>query len=318
MKKKNIRKDTGDLIFKRLMGFFACMILAIVIAILSELIFSSLPTIRKFGLSFLYTSTWDPVFEQFGALPFIYGTLLTSLVALILAIPIGLGTAIYLAEYAPGVIRDTLSLLIDLLAAIPSVVYGLWGIFILVPVMRTTVQPFLGKYFRFLPFFQGPSYGVGFLSASIILAIMIVPFIISISREVIRAVPAVYKEAAYALGATRWEAIVSVITGYAKTGVIGGIILALGRAVGETMAVTMIIGNNVKISASLFSPGYSLASVIANEFAEAATDLHLSALVEIGLTLFLVSVFVNVIARVLIWSMQQTYRSGIKARPQAL
>ena len=312
------RKDTGDIIFSRLMMFFACMILVIVAGILFELTRSSLPSIQKFGLSFLFTSTWDPVFEKFGALPFIYGTLLSSFVALLLAIPIGLGTAIYLAEYSPWWVRNTVSLLVDLLAAIPSVVYGLWGIFVLVPVMRTHVEPFLGKYLGFLPFFQGPQYGVGMLSASLILAIMIVPFIISVSREVILAVPQVYKESAYAMGATRWEALSSIILSYGRSGIIGGIILALGRAIGETMAVTMIIGNNVTISASLFSPGYTLASVIANEFSEATSDLYLSALIEIGLVLLFVSIFVNVIARVLIWSVQQKQSSGMKARPQAI
>ncbi len=312
------RKDTGDIVFRRLMMFFACMILVIVLGILFELTRSSLPSIKKFGFSFLFTSTWDPVFEKFGALPFIYGTLLSSFVALLLAIPIGLGTAIYLAEYSPWWVRNTVSLLVDLLAAIPSVVYGLWGIFVLVPVMRTHVEPFLGKYFGFLPFFQGPQYGVGMISASLILAVMIVPFIISVSREVILAVPQVYKESAYAMGATRWEALISIILSYGKSGIIGGIILALGRAIGETMAVTMIIGNNVKISASLFSPGYTLASVIANEFTEATSDLYLSALVEIGLVLLFVSIFVNVIARMLIWSVQQKQSSGVKAKLQAI
>ena len=312
------RKDTGDIVFRRVMMFFACMILVIVLGILFELTRSSLPSIKKFGLSFLFTSTWDPVFEKFGALPFIYGTLVSSFVALLLAIPIGLGAAIYLAEYSPWWVRNTVSLLVDLLAAIPSVVYGLWGIFVLVPVMRTHVEPFLGKYFGFLPFFQGPQYGVGMISASLILAIMIVPFIISVSREVILAVPQVYKESAYAMGATRWEALISIILSYGRSGIIGGIILALGRAIGETMAVTMIIGNNVTISASLFSPGYTLASVIANEFTEATSDLYLSALIEIGLVLLFVSIFVNVIARVLIWSVQQKQSSGVKAKLQAI
>lgn len=308
------RKDKGDFIFSRLMMFFACMILVIVAGILFELTKSSLPSLKEFGFSFPYTSTWDPVFEKFGALPFIYGTLLSSFVALVLAIPIGLGTAIYLAEYSPWWVRNTVSLLVDLLAAIPSVVYGLWGIFVLVPIMRSHVEPFLGKYLGFLPFFQGPQYGVGMLSASIILAIMIVPFIISVSREVILAVPSVYKETAYAMGATRWEALCSIILSYGKSGIIGGIVLALGRAIGETMAVTMVIGNNVTISASLFSPGYTLASVIANEFSEATSDLYLSALFQIGLVLLFVSIFVNVIARILIWSVQQKQQFGAKTK----
>lgn len=311
------RKDTGDIVFRRLMMGLSLIIVVLMVAIVSLLVQHSWFSIRKFGLSFFVTSTWDPVFEKFGALPFIYGTLLTSFVALLIAIPIGLGTAIYLAEYAPPWVRRFLSLWVDLLAAIPSVVYGLWAIFELVPLMRTVVQPFLGKYFGFLPFFQGPNYGLGFLSASVVLAIMIVPFIISISREVLMAVPTVYKEAAYSVGATRWEVVSSILLSYGKTGIIGGIILALGRAIGETMAVTMIIGNNVVISPSLFSPGYSLASVIANEFTEATGDLYLSALIEIGLVLFFVSVLVNIIARVLIWSVtdRPLLQTTFKARP---
>jgi phosphate transport system permease protein len=296
------RKDLGDMVFQRVMMGFSCLIIALAVALVFSLTKSSWLSIRKFGFSFLFTSTWDPVFEVFGALPFIYGTLVTSVVALLLAVPIGLGGAIYLAEYAPWWIRGVLSMLIDLLAAIPSVVYGLWAIFELVPKMRVVVQPFLAKYLGFLPFFQGQNYGVGLLSASVVLAIMIVPFIISVSREVILAVPSIYKEAAYALGATRWEAVSSIILSYGRTGIIGAVILALGRAIGETMAVTMIIGNNVTISPSLFSPGYTLASVIANEFTEATGNLYLSALIEIGLVLLLVSVLVNLIARLLIWS----------------
>lgn len=305
------RKDTGDIVFERTLTVFPCLILLIVGGILCKLVGSSWASLGKFGPGFLSSQVWDPVFENFGALPFIFGTLVTSFVALLLAIPIGLGTAIFLAEYAPHKVQKTIAMLIDLLAAIPSVIYGLWGIFVLVPVMRTHVQPFLGKYLGFLPFFQGPNYGVGILSASVILAIMIVPFIISVSREVILAVPGVYKEAAYAMGATRWEALTTVILKYATPGIMGAIILALGRAIGETMAVTMIIGNNVTISASLFSPGYTLASVIANEFAEAADKLYLAALIEIALVLFLVSILVNVIARFLIWSV--TKERAIKA-----
>lgn len=296
----------------------AFTIIALVGAMIVKLLWASAPSIRRFGISFFYTSTWDPVFEKFGALPFIYGTLLTSFVALLIAVPIGLGTAVYLAEYAPHWTRRVVSSLVDLLAAIPSVVYGLWAIFRLVPLMRLHVQPFLGKTLGFLPFFQGPNYGVGFLAASVVLAVMIVPFIVSVSREVILAVPAVYKEAAYAVGATRWESVSSIILSYGKTGVIGGIILALGRAIGETMAVTMIIGNNVTISASLFSPGYTLASVVANEFTEATGSLYLSALMEIGVVLFLISIFVNLTARLLIWSVERKQLPGIKAKPLAI
>jgi phosphate transport system permease protein len=311
------RKDAGDVIFRRVMMSFSLIIIVLVAGMLTLLVSSSWLSIRKFGLSFFVTRTWDPVFENFGALPFIYGTMVTSFVALLIAIPIGLGTAIYLAEYAPYWVRRVLSMFVDLLAAIPSVVYGLWAIFELVPLMRTTVQPFLAKYLGFLPFFKGPNYGLGMLAASVVLAIMIVPYVISISREVLLAVPGVYKEAAYAVGATRWEAVSSILLSYGKTGIIGGIILALGRAIGETMAVTMIIGNNVTISPSLFSPGYSLASVIANEFTEATGDLYLSALIEIGLVLFLVSILVNIIARLLIWSVAEkpSSRTTLKIRP---
>ena len=308
-----MRKDRGDILFKRLMLLFPAAILVLVAGIFLKLCISSGLSIKAFGLPFLFTSTWDPVFEKFCAWPFIYGTLVSSFVALLIAIPVGVGTAIYLAEYAPHWVRNAISMLVDLLAAIPSVIYGLWGIFVLVPLMRATVQPFLGEHFGFLPFFQGPNYGVGMLSASFILAIMIVPFIVSVSREVLLAVPQVYKEAAYAVGSTRWEAIRFIILSYGKQGIMGGVILALGRAIGETMAVTMIIGNSVKVSASFFSPAYTLASVIANEFAEAASDLYLSAIIEIGFVLLFISVFVNMIARLLIWSMTQN--QGLRVRP---
>ena len=312
------RKDIGDIFFKRAMMGFSLIIVLLLGLMFYQLVKNSSLSFQKFGLSFFWTTTWDPVFEKFGALPFIFGTVVTAIVALLLAVPIGLGCAIYLAEYASEGPRKWISLFVDLLAAIPSVVYGLWAIFALVPLMRTQVQPFLAKYLGFLPFFQGPIYGLGFLSASIVLAIMIVPFIISISREVILAVPPVYKEAAYALGSTRWEAVSSVILSYGKTGILGGAILALGRAIGETMAVTMIIGNNVTISPSLFSPGYTLASVIANEFTEATGNLYLSALMEIGFTLLIVSIFVNLIARLLIWSVSQNQPGSKQTRLQAI
>jgi phosphate transport system permease protein len=309
-----MRKDTGDILFRNLLRLFPYLIVCILAGIFLELTLTCWPSAQKFGFSFLSSNSWDPVFEKFGALPFIYGTLVCSFVALLMAIPIGLGTSVFLAEYAPTGIQRIVSSLIDLLAAIPSVIYGLWGIFVLVPLMRVHIQPFLGKYLGFLPFFQGPNYGVGILTASVILAIMIVPFIVSVSREVILAVPTVYKEAAYAMGATRWEAIQTIILSYGKPGIIGGIILALGRAIGETMAVTMVIGNNVKISASLFSPGYTLASVIANEFAEATTKVYLAALIEIGLVLLFVSIVVNVFARLLIWSVSQKQKLGDLSR----
>jgi len=306
------RQDTSDIVFRRILAVFPISILILVAGIFFQLVSASLPSLQKFGVGFLFHTTWDPVAENFGALPFIFGTCVTSLVALLLAVPVGVGVAIFLAEYAHPKVAKVISILVDLLAAIPSVIYGLWGIFVLVPYMRNNVQPFLGKYFGFLPFFQGPNYGVGFLAASIILAIIIIPFIISVAREVILAVPSVYKESAYALGATRWEAIWDIVLSYGRVGILGAVILALGRAIGETMAVTMIIGNNVVISPSLFSPGYTLASVLANEFAEADTTMYLSALIEIGLVLFLFSIVVNILARFLIWSVTKGPSQVIK------
>ena len=308
------RHDTADIIFKRVLGFFPCAIICLALAMLWQLVKASWPAMMKFGLPFVYSSQWDPVAESFGALPFFFGTCVTTIVALLIAVPIGIGTAIYLAEYAPSRIGKFISMMVDLLAAIPSVIYGLWGIFVLVPVMRIYVQPFLGKWLGFLPFFHGPNYGVGFLSAGVILAIIILPFIISVTREVILAVPAVFKEAAYALGSTRWEAICKVILSYGKVGIYGAVILALGRAIGETMAVTMVIGNNVIISPSLFSPGYTMASVLANEFAEATSKVYLSALIEVGLLLLVVAVIVNILARVLIWSVTSKFAQGKNGR----
>lgn len=260
---------------------------------------SALPR-HKFGLHFFLTSVWDPIFDQFGALPFIYGTLVTSAVALLLAVPAGLGAAIFLAELAPQRISDALTFVIDLLAAVPSVIYGLLGIFTVVPLLRKYVQPFLHSTLGFLPLFQGPHYGVGFLAAGVLLAVMVMPFIISVSREVLLAVPVDQREAALALGATRWEATWKVVVPFARIGILGSVFLALARALGETMAVTMVIGNNPRISASLFAPGYTIAAVIANEFTEATGDLYLQALIELGLVLFLLTFILNGLARLLI------------------
>lgn len=254
----------------------------------------------KFGWGFLVGRTWNPLFERLGALPFIYGTVVTSLIALLIAVPLGLGAAIFLAELAPPRISSGLAFLIDLLAAVPSVIYGLLGIFILVPFMRTVVDPALETAFGFLPIFKGPIYGVGLLAGGLILAIMVVPFIVSVSREVLLAVPRDQREAALALGATRWEATWQVVVPYARTGIFGSIFLALARALGETMAVTMVIGNDPKIRASLFAPGYSIAAVIANEFVEATTRTYISALVELGLVLFCLTIVLNALAQLLI------------------
>src|ERR1700739_3878822 len=254
----------------------------------------------KFGWSFFITKTWDPVAGDFGALPFIYGTLVTSAVALFIAVPLGVGAAIFLAELAPPRLSSSLTFVSDLLAAVPSVIYGLLGVFLLVPVMRTIVQPALKKTLGFLPLFQGPSYGIGFLTAGIVLAVMIVPFVLSVSREVLLAVPRDQHEAALALRATKWEATWRVVVPPPPTVIFGSIFLALARALGETMAVTMVIGNNPRIAASLFSPGYSIAAVLANEFSEATGNLYLSALIELGLVLFLLTFVLNGLARLLI------------------
>jgi phosphate transport system permease protein len=277
----------------------ALSIIAITTLLFFELYLRSLLSRRQFGWAFLFSSTWDPVAGQFGALPFIYGTLVTSALALLVAVPLGVGAAIFLAELAPPRLSDTLTFLIELLAAVPSVIFGLLAIFVLVPALRI-VEPALRATLGFLPLFQGAFYGVSLFSAGIILAIMIVPFIISISREVLLAVPADQREAALALGATRWEATWQAVVPFARNGIYGSIFLALARALGETMAVTMVIGNDPKIKASLFAPGYSIAAVIANEFTEATGDLYLSALIELGLVLFALTIIINGAARLLI------------------
>jgi phosphate transport system permease protein len=279
---------------------FALSILALTALIAFELYRNSSLAIAKFGFRFLSGTTWDPVFEQFGALPFLFGTLVTSAIALLIAFPLGLGVAIFLSELAPRWLSDPVAFLIELLAAVPSVVYGLIGVFVLVPWVRDDLTPPLKKTLGFLPIFSGPSYGVGMLTAGILLAIMVVPFITSVSREVLMAVPAAQREAALALGATRWETTRMAIVPYARSGIMGSMFLALARALGETMAVTMVIGNRPEIAASLFAPGYSMAAVIANEFTEATYDLYLHALVEIGLVLFAVTIVVNALARLLI------------------
>jgi phosphate transport system permease protein len=260
---------------------------------------SALPR-QKFGFHFFVTSVWDPIVEQFGALPFIYGTMVTSAVALLIAVPLGIGAAIFLAELAPPRISDTLQFFIDLLAAVPSVIYGLLGVFIVVPLMRDYGQPALKNTLGFLPLFSGPAYGIGFLTAGIVLAIMVIPYIISVSREVLMSVPRDQREAALSLGSTRWESTWKVVVPFARTGIMGSIFLALARALGETMAVTMVIGNAPTISASLFSPGYSIAAVIANEFNEATGELYTQALIELGLVLFLLTFLLNGVARLLI------------------
>jgi phosphate transport system permease protein len=295
----------GDEIAHLIALTFAASIFLVTVLLVYELYTNSALPRHKFGWSFFFTSTWDPVFENFGALPFIYGTVVTSVLALLIAVPLGVGAAIFLAELAPPSISSALTFVIELLAAVPSVIYGLLGIFVLVPVLRTHVDPFLKGTLGFLPLFQGPIYGVGFLAAGVVLAVMVVPFIISVSREVLLAVPNDQREAALALGATRWESTWKVVVPYAKVGIIGSIFLSLARALGETMAVTMVIGNDPKISASLFAPGYSIAAVIANEFTEATGNLYVQSLIELGLVLFLLTIVINGLARLLILATTQ-------------
>ncbi len=260
---------------------------------------SALPR-HKFGLEFFLGKTWDPVGGDFGALPFIYGTVVSSAVALLIAVPLGVGAAIFLSELAPLRISNALTFVIELLAAVPSVIYGVLGIFVLVPMLRRFVMPFLKSMMGFLPLFKGPIYGVSMLAAGLVLAVMIVPFIISVSREVLMSVPVDQREAALGLGATKWESTWQVVVPFARVGIMASIFLALARALGETMAVTMVIGNDPKISASLFAPAYSIAAVIANEFTEATGDLYLQSLIELGLVLFLITILINGLARLVI------------------
>jgi phosphate transport system permease protein len=301
-------RSRGDRIFRWILVAAALVAPILLGGLLLELVQGSRPAIAEYGLGFITSSTWDPVAEQFGAWPLIVGTLLTSLIALVLAVPLSLGVAIYLTEFAPGPIRKPVAMTIELLAAIPSVVYGLWGIFVLIPFLTATVYPWLQSVLGFLPIFQGPIYCPSVLSASLILTIMVMPYIMSVSREVLLAVPNGQREAALALGATRWEAVTSAIVPYAKSGIIGAVILGLGRALGETMAVTMLVGNSHDLSASLFAPGYSMAAAIANEFSEASGELHYAALTYVALLLFAITVVVNAGARLLIWRMAR--RSG--------
>jgi len=293
------RLRSGDEIARIVTFIFAAITVLITVMLVFQLWHDSALPRHKFGFDFFITRVWDPITEDFGALPFIYGTLVTSVVALFLAVPFGIGAAIFLAELAPQKISDTLQFFIDLLAAVPSVIYGLLGVFIVIPLMREWLQPFLKETLGFLPLFQGPAYGVGFLAAGIVLAIMVIPYIISVSREVLLSVPRDQREAALALGSTRWESTWKVVVPFARTGIMGSIFLAMARALGETMAVTMVVGNTPTISASLFSPGYSIAAVIANEFTEATGDMYLQALIELGLVLFLLTFILNGLARLL-------------------
>ena len=299
------RLREGDEIVRLITFLFAATVVLITLLLVFELWQGSVLPRHKFGFAFFRTSVWDPVFEQFGGLPFIYGTLVTSAVALIIAVPLGIGAAIFLAELAPARVSDTLEFFIDLLAAVPSVIYGVLGIFIVVPLMRDYIQPALKNSLGFLPLFKGPGYGIGFLTAGVVLAIMVIPYIISVSREVLLSVPRDQREAALALGSTRWESTWKVVVPFARTGIMGSIFLALARALGETMAVAMVIGNSPTISASLFSPGYSIAAVIADQFTEATGELYTQSLIELGLVLFLLTFVLNGLARLLILATSQ-------------
>ncbi|HMD41408.1 MAG TPA: phosphate ABC transporter permease subunit PstC [Candidatus Acidoferrum sp.] len=299
------RLTDGDEIARAITFVFAASVVLITVLLVLSLWQGSVLARHKFGFSFFVTQVWDPNAGIFGALPFIYGTLVTAIVSLLIAVPLGIGAAIFLAELAPARVSDTLEFFIDLLAAVPSVIYGVLGIFLIVPLMRSYIEPALKKTLGFLPLFQGPAYGIGFLTAGIVLAVMIIPYIISVSREVLLSVPRDQREAALSLGSTRWESTWKVVVPFARTGIMGSIFLALARALGETMAVTMVIGNTPKISASLLASGYSIAAAIANEFNEASSPLHSQALIELGLVLFLLTFILNGLARLLILATSQ-------------
>lgn len=291
----------GDAVFRVGLLLCALLLLVIVTAMVVAMASNSMLSIRQFGFGFLTGRTWNPIKGEFGALPFIYGTVVSSVLSLLIAVPLSIGVAIFLVEQAPRSIARPLAFLVELLAAIPSVVYGLWGIFVLAPFLREHVQPPLARWLGWTPFFKGTPTGLGLFTGGIILAIMITPIITAVVRDVLEAVPVSQREAALALGATKWETT-RVVLANAASGIAGAIVLGLGRAIGETMAVTMVIGNRPQISASLFEPSYTIASVIANEFTEATGDLYLSALIQIGLILFLVTFLVNGVAKLLVWS----------------
>ncbi|HEV7499898.1 MAG TPA: phosphate ABC transporter permease subunit PstC [Vicinamibacteria bacterium] len=310
-KGKKRRAGWADPLFRGGTTVVALLVIGVVIGIAVVLVNGSMLSVKKFGLSFWTTRTWDPVAGQFGALPFIWGTLYSSVLALAIAAPIALGIAIFLSELCPRVLRQPLAFLTELLAAIPSIVYGLWGIFVLAPAVRA-LEVATPAFLRRTPLFSGPPLGVGMLAAALVLAVMVIPFTATVAREILKAVPISQREAAYALGATRWETI-RLAVHYGRVGIIGAVMLGFGRALGETMAVTMVIGNNPQVSASLFAPQHTMAAVLANEFTEAADALYLNALVEIGLVLFVITVAINAVSRLLIWRVQ----TGRRARPMA-
>jgi phosphate transport system permease protein len=304
--------NAGDRLYRGALTALALALPLLLLGVVAELVVSAWPSIQRFGLHFLWTSTWDPVAGVFGAAPMIFGTLASSAIALLFAVPLSLGVAVYLTEFAPKVLRQPVGFLIELLAAIPSVVYGLWGIFVLIPFLRSVVGPFRAVL-GWTPFFQGVFYGNSLLAGGVILAIMIVPYIAAVSREVLLAVPGTQREAALGMGATRWEAVWTVVLPYGRAGLIGAVILGLGRALGETMAVTMVIGNRHDIGLSVLQPAYTMAAALANEFSEATTSVYLSALFEVGLLLFVVTVLVNAVARLLIWRVARGTAVGSRA-----
>ena len=303
----------GDTTYRIILTTLAALLPLLLTVILGELLVGAWPAMAKFGLGFLVNSIWDPVSGQFGALPLIFGTLYSSLVAMAIAVPLALGVAIFLTEFAPRKLRAPVGTMVELLAGVPSVIYGLWGMFVLIPLQRDIIWPILRPVLGWLPFFKGPFYGPSVLAGGTILAIMCLPYIAAVSREVLLAVPSSQREAALALGATRWEAVWTVILPYGRAGIFGAVVLGLGRALGETMAVTMLIGNRHEIGVSLLQPGYTIAAAIANEFAEAVSGMHLAALVYCGLVLFAITLLVNACARWLIWRVARGSAAGSSA-----
>lgn len=306
-------RNFGDPAYRTVLTVLALLLPLLLLVVAGQLAVSAWPALHKFGFGFLFTSTWDPVAEVYGAAPMIFGTLVSSLLGLLIAVPLALGTAIYLTEFAPGWLRQPVSFLVELLAAIPSVVYGLWGVFVLIPFLRAVIVPALRGLLGWTPVFSGVFYGNSMLAGGVILAIMIVPYIAAVSREVLLAVPMTQREAALGLGATRWEAVWSAVLPYGRAGIIGAIMLGFGRALGETMAVTLVIGNRHDIGASLLAPGYTMAAAIANEFTEATTHTYLSALFAVGLVLFVITITINALARLLVWRVAKGAAVGSKA-----
>lgn len=303
----------GDTVYRGILTVFALALPALLLAIAADLIAGAWPALRQFGLGFLTHSTWDPVGGRFGALPLIAGTLYSSLVALLIAVPLALGTAIFLTEFAPRWLREPVATLVELLAAVPSVIYGLWGIFVLIPLLRDRLWPVARPVLSHLPVFSGVFYGPSVLAAGVVLAIMILPYIAALSREILLAVPAAQREAGLALGATRWETVWSVVLPYGRAGIIGAVFIGLGRALGETMAVTMLIGNRHEVSLSLLQPGYTIASAIANEFSEAVSKVHTASLFYVGAVLFVIAILINALARLLVWRVARGSAVGSRA-----